>query len=93
MELDSIYKMISRKNSHTVTPYLDCLREKMNNIIEENEESALAEAERRLNDEDQVAIGDEEEEVGDAEYGQEFLEEGTSALMFLLQAAAAAPEI
>ena len=35
----------------------------------------------------------EEEEVGDAEYGQEFFEEGTSALMFLLQAAAAAPEI
>ena len=47
----------------------------------------------RNKDEDQVAIGDEEEEVGDAEYGQEFLEEGTSALMFLLQAAAAAPEI
>ena len=93
MELDSIYKMISRKNSHTVAPYLDCLREKINNIIEENEENALAEAERRLNDEDQVAIGDEEEEVGDAEYEQEFLEEGTSALMFLLQAAAAAPEI
>ena len=29
----------------------------------------------RNKDEDQVVIGDEVEEVGDAEYGQEFLEE------------------
>ena len=85
--------MISMKISLTVAPYLDCLREKMNNTIEENEENVLVEAERRLNDEDQVAVGDEEDEVDDAEYGHGILEEGTSALMFLLQAAAAEPEI
>jgi hypothetical protein len=74
-------------------PYLECLRDRINLIVEENNEAILIEAEERADANDQAVVGDEEDEIGDAEYGQEVPDQGRNALMLLLNAVEAVFEV
>ena len=53
-------------------------------IVEENDEVLLAEAEARINEADEIEVSDEIDEVDDADYGQELVDEGVNALLMLL---------
>lgn len=85
MELDSIYRMIDKRDdSKTQAPYLEILRERIHVIVEENDEVLLAEAEARINEAEEIEVSDEIDEVDDADYGQELVDEGVNALLMLL---------
>ena len=57
-----------KMSSHIPVPYLECLRDRVNMLIEENDEDVLEEDERRAEALDEAVVGDEEDEVGDAKY-------------------------
>ena len=84
MELDSIYKMIDKRDdSKTQAPYLEILRERIHMIVEEDDEVLLAEAEARIKEANEMEVSDEIDEVDDADYGQELVDEGVYALLML----------
>lgn len=62
----------------------------INMMVEENNEDILIEAENRALELDEAVVGDEEDEVGDAEYGQGLDLPGWDAYLQLTNTAAEA---
>ena len=86
MELDTIYKMIDLKEKKvTVNVYMECLREKYYDILEDiAEEQQELEA---LGAEDGNIVVNEEDEADDAEYAVDADDPGRNAISDLLNAA------
>ena len=86
MELDTIYKMIDLKEKKvTVNVYMECLREKYYEVLEDiAEEQQELEA---LGAEDGNVVVNEEDEADDAEYAVDADDPGRNAISDLLNAA------
>ena len=92
MELDTIYRLIAmREKGPTVKPYLECLRDRLNEIAEDAADLAAEQNDKIERIADAAAEGVEEiDDADDIEYNAEAPDLGRDTLLELLAAAASA---
>ena len=84
MELDTIYKIIYLKEKQVPTNvYMECLREKVHEIMEEIEDEILEQ--RALHDDNgHIVVNEEDNEDEDIDYALEHTDLGREALVELV---------
>ena len=92
MELDTIYRLIAmREKGPTFKPYLECLRDRLNEIAEDAADLAAEQNDEIERIADAAAEGVEEiDDADDIEYNAEAPDLGRDALLELPAAAASA---